>query len=659
VQRNLFLILLAFAIFARPLWAADQHWLRVSSDHFTVITDAGDKSGHEIAGRFEQMRAVFGDLLMRSKLRMSQPIEIIAIGGDKEFEQLAPVANGQAINAPGFWLPGEDRIFIVLNASQPDSWRAIEHPFAHYLLEYNYPLTPAWFDEGFAEYFASVRFTLKNMELGSDPELVPTYKTDLLGNQVETGSLKSLTELLQNPVWLAWPDLLTMKNRTANGVEGTHHTLFYAQSWILVHYLLSKEKMSAAGVYFNLVENQHVPVEQAIQQAFGMSVTQLDQELKNYFRSLKPLLYALDASKRANTLAVAEAVTQSALPFSLQDVGTSSKQIPLPEAQAMVDEMELRIPERRQEAFEQLQKLIADEKTETRVAHRALAWAYLQKGDQKSAFEELNAAVQRNANDPWTRFSLALASYRSGENGARVQGLANMMESLHIVIEEYPEFAKAYYLLGWARLAGGGSNAAVESLKMAVQLSPRQESYELLLAEACFSAKKFDTATGILERLKQSQDPRISHAAAKDLTDLPFIQKYGVPPADAASSGQRSGADQSSSAQPTQASATKEGSDEPEAKASPEESGIDSRPVKFLKAMLISVDCSKSPAAVLSLSHAGQALKLRTPDYKSAAVIGAPEFSCAWKKMRVNVNYRARGKVSGDLVSIEIPEPGR
>src|SRR5438477_11535103 len=116
--------------------------------------------------------------------------------------------------------------------------------------------------------------------------------------------------------------------------------------------------------------------------------------------------------------------------------------------------MALRIPDRRAKAIEKLEALVADEKTETAVAHRALSWAYVQKGDTSHAFEELNAAVQLNANDPWTRFGMALASYLSGQQGARVQGLANMMESLHIVIDEYPDFAQAYHMLGWARLAG-------------------------------------------------------------------------------------------------------------------------------------------------------------------------------------------------------------
>src|SRR5438067_1444011 len=104
--------------------------------------------GHEVAARFEQMRAVFGELLMRKKLRMSEPIEIIAIGNDKNYAQLAPLVNGQPAKAPGFFLAGEDRIFVVLNLFEPDSWRAIEHQFAHYLLNYNYPPTQLWFDEG-------------------------------------------------------------------------------------------------------------------------------------------------------------------------------------------------------------------------------------------------------------------------------------------------------------------------------------------------------------------------------------------------------------------------------------------------------------------------------------------------------------------------------
>lgn len=641
-----------------PAQAAEQQWQRVSSDHFIVLTDAGERKGHEVAARFEQMRELFGQLLMRRKLRMSEPLEIIAIRSDKDYAQLAPLVNGQPMKSPGFFLAGEDRIFIVLNLFEPDSWRAVQHQMAHYFLNYNYPPTQPWFDEGFAEYFSSLYLGNKGAEIGSDPEVNAAYQTDLLGNETEARNQKSLTEILSNPVWLSWPDLFSMKNRSANGQEGTHQTLFYAQSWMLVHYLLNKNKGSETGIYFDLVENQRVPVEQAIQQAFGISVAQLDHEVKDYFHSLKPLFDALDvskleASKRPSSTPTPQSVYQIPLPFTVDDVATSAKSVPLREAQALVDEMELRIPERRQQAFDQLQKLTSDQKTETVIAHRALAWEYVRRGETNDAFEELNEAVQMDASDPWTRFGLALASYHSGEKGARIQGLANMMESLHIVIDQSPEFAEAYNMLGWARLTGGGANAALESMKVAVQLSPRDEEYQLRLALAYLATKKFTEATATLDRLKLSQNPEIARAAKKDLNDLPFLEKYGVPPAEDAAPKENA----SVAAQKPESSADSskhKDEDDDESAAKPKEPGIDKRPVKFLKATLTTVDCSQAPTAVVFISQGKRSLKLRARDYKSVAVIGAAEFSCAWKDIPVNVNYRAGGKLDGDLVSIEV-----
>jgi hypothetical protein len=81
---------------------------------------------------------------------------------------------------------------------------------------------------------------------------------------------------------------------------------------------------------------------------------------------------------------------------------------------------------------------------------------------------------------------------------------------------------------------------------------------------------------------------------------------------------------------------------------------IDNRAVKFVKAKLVSIDCSNNPAAVLSVSANGRTMTLNVANYNSVAIIGADHFSCAWKNIPVNINYRASGKSSGDLVSIEI-----
>ena len=645
------LILGSIAAFSGSADAAEQQWQRISSDHFVVLTDAGQKKGHEAAARFEQMRAVFGQLLGKRKLRDSEPVDIIAIGDDKEYAKFAPRENGQSSKTPAFALVSDDRIYFVLNLSEPDSWRGVEHQYAHYLLNYNYPPTQAWFDEGMAEYFASLSFTAKQVELGTDPELSPAFQADLLGNQRPSNEMKSLTEILSAPVWLAVPDLFGMKNRVINGQEGTHHTLFYAQSWMTMHYLINRDKLSETGKYFQLVMIQKVPVEQAIQQAYGMSVTQLDQAVKDYFHSLTPLFVSLDKSKEP-TWAGPDAVYQSPLPFGTDEVGSSATQVPAAAAQALVSEMELRIPERRVQAVQDLEKLGSYDKTETAGLHRALAWAYLQKNDLRSTYDELNKAIRINSSDPFVRYYLALATYHSGEKTARVQGLANMMESLQVAIDQHPDFAEAYNMLGWARLVGGGANSAVEAMRIAVQLAPRNEEYQHRLARAYLAAKKFDEATATLQKLTLSTNPEIVLVAKKDLNDLPFLKRYGVSPQEQASaSAVHAKAPDTKAAEDDENS----GQTEEAKKASvPENPEIDRRPVKFLKGTLISVDCSRKPAAVVTFTDARRTLKLRISDRSSALVIGAPELSCNWKDMAVNVNYRARGGAEGDLVSIEV-----
>src|SRR6202035_3571498 len=251
-------VLLTFILLASAFAAEQSPRLEIHSAHYTVITDAGDKKGREVALRFEQMRAVFATLLMKERLNEPVPLTILAFKNDKTYFQSAPLRRGQPIGAAGFFVPGKDHNFIVLNLFEEESWRAVAHDFAHLLLNYNYPPAQGWFDEGLAEYFSSIRVDDKQVEIGGDPELSASVNQDLLGNQQDTHPPKSLTELLQAEVWISIPDLFTMKHDTLNYHEGTHHTLYYAESWMVMHYLLHAKKLPETGAYFNLVLNQHV-----------------------------------------------------------------------------------------------------------------------------------------------------------------------------------------------------------------------------------------------------------------------------------------------------------------------------------------------------------------------------------------------------------------
>jgi hypothetical protein len=293
------------------------------------------------------MRAVFANLLGKDRLNQPVPLTILAFKNDKSYYQLAPLRQGQPIDVPGFFLPGDDQDFIVLNLFEDEPWRAAAHDFAGMLLNFNYPPAQGWFDEGLAEYFSSIRVDNKTVEIGGDPELSPSLKEDLLGNQRETNPPKSLTELLGAQVWLPLTDLFAMKHDTSTRNQGTHHTLYYAESWIVMHYLLHEKKLPETGAFFNLVLNQHVTVEDAIQQAFGMSSAQLEQAVKEYFHAQTTLITALAAARQTNssTVSLADSSQMYRFPAPVGPEDSTITTQPLPEAdeRALYAEVEIRI----------------------------------------------------------------------------------------------------------------------------------------------------------------------------------------------------------------------------------------------------------------------------------------------------------------------------
>ena len=638
----------------------EPHWIRISSSHFSVVTDADEKHGREVVVRFEQMRSVFGQLLTRNRINMSEPVDIIALRSDDEYSKVVPNRQGQAI-AAGFFLPGEDRNYFVLNLSKEESWRAVAREFANVFLNYNYPPTQAWFDEGFAEYFSSLRLDNKQAQIGGDPE--------------------SFTELLNATAWLAIPDLFAMHPDFSAGPESSRHTLFHAQSWIVMHYLLGQSKLPEAGTYFDLVENQELPVGEAIQRAYGMSSAQFAQAVKDHFHSLTqpPLEKGKQPTAGGSQIV---SVTPD------EQIGSSTQVLPAAEGRALLAEMSVRLPEHREQAAQEMESITAQPKTDNVVARRALAWAQMEKKEFARAVEELSKGAELNPKDPWLHYYLALVRLRAAQSaGGSIQGLPNMLQDLRLVLDWDPEFAEARNLLATAQLEGGGVHAAMDSMRVTLQLAPRNQEYLMNMAQIYLAGKNWDAATALLERLKNSPDAQVAKSASEQLEGLPMLKKYGVQaqgetgpqPQKTTSAPSRPSSSSSSPSMPASTSSSSSSSSSTARKAAepqpntekqtpqPDEAaGVehveqppappapDKRAIQFLKGKVITIDCSQAPSAILTVAAGARVLKLRTDNYKSLMLIGADDFSCDWKGRPVAVNYRAGGKADGDLVSVEV-----
>jgi hypothetical protein len=249
----------------------------------------------------------------------------------------------------------------------------------------------------------------------------------------------------------------------------------------------------------------------------------------------------------------------------------------------------------------------------------------------------------------WIRYYLSVLKYRiSQKSHTDIQGLPNMLQDLRAVLEWYPEFSDAYDLTATARREGGGPVAAMQAERAAIQLSPRNQQYVYHLAEIYVDDKKWEAARNLLERLKSSSDPQVAAEARQRLEQIGNEQKYGL---SAGSAPAKKLTTQSSPFDVLEQDAAKRAA----AAQTAQSAGVrDKRPAKFLQGRLVGVDCSQSPAAVLTVSSGGAVLKLRTADYKSLLLIGADAFSCDWSNRSVSVNYKAGGVSDGDLVSVEV-----
>jgi len=665
-------IALLFPVLLPPASArgAEPHWIRIDSDHFSVLTDASEKRGRDAVVRFEQMRAAFLQLLMKTRLNIPEPISIIGLKSNDEFSKVAPTRQDEAIARGGFFIAGDDRDYFVLDLSQDDSWRAISGNLCRVLLNYNYPPAQDWFDEGLVAYFSSIKVDNTQMQIGGDPESSePTGSAS--GNPHQ-----SFVELLNNSTWQSIAELFKTRLETPGTRENTHNPRFDAQSWIVMHYLVSQDKLSSTGTYLGLVESEKLPVEEAIQKAYGMTSSQLQQAVKDYFHVLAPALQAQGTGKGGGT--IPGSLKPVAAPVTADVVGTSTHETREPEAQAMVAEMSLRLPEHRDQALKDLESIVSTPNGDNAVAHRALGWDRMEHKQFDQAVDEFARAIALDARDPFSHYYLALWKYREAQSsGQETKGLANMMTDLHIVLDWDHAFAEAHSMLAMAQLEGGGVHAAADSMRAAIQLSPRNQGYLLNMAKIYLAGKNWDAATAWLERLTTSPDPKVASAARQDLQDLPFLKKYGVAPQhDAGSQAAPKTSTASSGASalpqpnpptpvsppaatqpkaaPAQTARSSEDTNDENPDQPPPPPQIDRRPIQFVKGKLVSVDCSQAPVAILTVAVGAKSLKLRTPDYKALTLVGADQFSCAWTNQSVSVNYKAGAGANGDLVSLEL-----
>ncbi|USX24249.1 hypothetical protein NHH73_16610 [Oxalobacteraceae bacterium OTU3CINTB1] len=251
-------------------------WFRAESQHFVVYADTGREAASELLNNLERL-----DFLLRSytkpyrkangseqKLTFYYQDRVEGLSG---IDALAPadaigLYSSCAAGVQGFG-------FHLGQTSENEGLSYIFEAYTrHFIYRHTDIRAPAAFIDGFAQYFASVRFTDAQMIVGKTPPNIAQY-LDFL----DEGHRYSLD----------YTDVLGYKIANAKNYAGDAGVRleFAAKSWLLMHYMLaSDDNRGRLSKYLNSVYQGKDPVP-AFESAFDLNASQLGTEMWRYRRT--------------------------------------------------------------------------------------------------------------------------------------------------------------------------------------------------------------------------------------------------------------------------------------------------------------------------------------------------------------------------------------
>jgi len=255
-------------LLAQPTYAADRDddWIVVKSPHFVVVSNADEGKARRAAGDFERIRAVFLNALEDSRDE-SEPVVVLAVKNQDGLQELLPdYWDREGPRPDGVFQPGYDKHFILvrLDGRARARYQLIYHEYFHLLNNRTLDQTPPWLNEGLAEFWA---------------------RTSIQGDTVEMG-LPFGSRSFQRKTLLPLTELFAAVGNP-HDVYPNKVSIFYAQSWALVHYIMlgdaTGEARAALDEYRRLVRG-NIPSVDAARQAFG-DLEQLERTLRDYVHS--------------------------------------------------------------------------------------------------------------------------------------------------------------------------------------------------------------------------------------------------------------------------------------------------------------------------------------------------------------------------------------
>lgn len=256
-------------------------WLKLETDNFIAVTDAGERQASEMVEELERFRHFMALLLGYKQKRLTGKVPVVLARKGGTLQALGIPDNYAGLFVKNVY--GE--LTIIANAKgfkasdqgRGNQGRAtVLHELVHLLID-NSSLglaVPPWYNEGVAEYFSTYMEKDGKIILGDVSVVKNRFYSmlDRLGHP-ESVDTESLFKTEQEDLGIA-------DNMSREQEKFTDK--FYARSFAVVHYLnADPARRKQMLIYLHLL-NKEYPVDESFKHAFNMEFADLDGLVDSY-----------------------------------------------------------------------------------------------------------------------------------------------------------------------------------------------------------------------------------------------------------------------------------------------------------------------------------------------------------------------------------------
>ncbi|HET6892183.1 MAG TPA: tetratricopeptide repeat protein, partial [Pyrinomonadaceae bacterium] len=299
--------------------------------------------------------------------------------------------------------------------------------------------------------------------------------------------------------------------------EQEKSTMFYAQSWALVHYLTHGQEGRRQPQLARFLEllAAAVPVDESFKKAFETDYATLEKELKEYVRQDTYRVRSIPYGQNAGSL-------------------DELKSAPITEAEALtyLGDMLLHA-DRVHEAEKHLLKAL-DLAPDLSIAQASMGMLRVRQQDFAAAKLYLQRAIKTDAQSCLAQYYYAYALSREGMGSGTIvtsyspESAEQMRGALRKAIEIAPGFPESYRLLAFVNLVTNSRlDESIELLQHALKLSPGRYEFTYILAQVHMRRKEFKLARAALEQIITSNShAQLREQARELLEEVAISEKY-------------------------------------------------------------------------------------------------------------------------------------